>query len=375
MNGLSRHAVGLIGGGQVARAHIIGFGNIPLFYGPSQTAEVEVVAEASKELASAASSRLGVPRWTSDWRDVTGDPRIDIVDVLTPTYLHKEPAIEALEKGKAVICEKPLAATEADAREMYDVSRRKNATTLVGFNYRRVPAVTLAKEMITTGRVGKVQHVRSHFMEDWGGPDFPLTWRFQSDKAGAGALTDLGSHALDMVRYLVGEPTEVCGLTANFVPDRAPPGGGERLPSDVDDLTVAMLRLQGGAVAEVSASWVSLGRKVQLDFEVQGTEGTLYFTMERPNELNFYSARDAKNEQGFKQVYFGPSHKYGSSLLFSSATMGTGYVDSMTNQMRDFLEALEKKTEVAPSFYDGWRVSHIISAILESSRKKSWVVL
>lgn len=359
----------------MARAHIVGFGNIPLFYGPLQTVEVKTVAEVTDALASDAATRLGVPHWTSDWKQVVSDPAIEIIDVLTPTYLHKEPAIAAIEKGKAVICEKPLAATEADAREMYEVAKSRKATTLVGFNYRRVPAVTLAKEMIASGRIGRIQHVRSHFMEDWGGPNFPLTWRFQAEKAGAGALTDLGSHALDMVRYLVGEPTEVCGVAANFVPERVPPGGSKPLRSDVDDLTVAILRLDGGAVAEVSASWVSLGRKVQLDFEVQGTEGTLYFSMERPNELNFYSAGDPKTEQGFRQVYFGPSHKYGSSLLFSSATMGTGYVDSMTNQMRDFIDALEKGTECAPSFYDGWRVSRIISAILESSRNKSWVAL
>ncbi len=357
----------------MARAHVIGFGNIPLFYGPERTADVVMVAEATDDLASTSAKRFGIPRWTSDWHALVGDPRVEIVDVLTPTYLHKEPAIEAMEKGKAVICEKPLAAKESDAREMYEVARRTGARTLVGFNYRRVPAVTLAKRMIEDGKVGKVQHVRSHFMEDWGGPGFPLTWRFRSSQAGAGALADLGSHSLDMVRYLAGEPTEVCGIAANFVPTRSLPGQSERLPSDVDDVSVVMLRVAGGAVAEVSASWVSPGRKVQLDFEVQGSEGTLYFTMERPNELNYYSARDPKGEQGFRQVYFGPAHQYGSSLIFGTPTMGTGYVDSMVNQMNDFLGCVEAGQECSPSFADGWRVSRLISAILESSSKKSWV--
>jgi levoglucosan dehydrogenase len=370
---VAKHSVGLIGGGQVARSHMIGFGNVPLFYGPQTTADVRVIAEASEGLASSAAARLGVPRWTSDWHQVTQDPEIEIVDVMTPTYLHKQPAIEAMEGGKDVICEKPLAALEQDAHEMYDVSRRTNARTVVGFNYRRVPAVTLAKQMIEDGKLGKVYHVRSHFMEDWGGPEFPLTWRFHSEQAGAGALADLGSHALDMVRYLVGEPTEVCGSATNFIPERTPPGGKMKLPSDVDDVVVALLKLEGGALAEVSASWISTGRKVQLDFEVQGSEGTVYFTMERPNELNYYSARDAKQEQGFKQIYFGPSHKYGGTLLFSSPTMGAGYVDSVTNQMHDFLEAVERDEECSPSFYDGWRVSRLIAAILESTRKKAWV--
>jgi predicted dehydrogenase len=357
----------------VARAHVIGFGNIPLFYGPGRSAEVVMVAEANDELASSSAKRFGIPRWTSDWRKLVADPEVEVVDVLTPTYLHKEPAIEAMEKGKSVICEKPLAARESDAREMYEVARRTKAKTLVGFNYRRVPAVTLAKKMIEDGKLGKVQHVRSHFMEDWGGPGFPLTWRFNPSQAGAGALADLGSHSLDMVRYLVGEPTEVCGLTANFVPTRSAPGQTERLPSEVDDVSVVMLRIAGGAVAEVSASWVSMGRKVQLDFEVQGSEGTLYFTMERPNELNYYSARDAVGERGFKQIYFGPNHKYGSSLIFGTPTMGTGYVDSVVNQMNDFLECVELGTECSPSFADGWKVSRLISAILDSSSKKSWV--
>ena len=372
---MARHSVGLIGGGQVAKAHIVGFGNIPLFYGASILAEPVVVAEATDDLASTAAKRLGIPRWTSDWHKVTSDPEVEVVDVLTPTNLHKDVAIEAIEKGKAVICEKPLASNEADAREMYEAARRRNAPTLVGFNYRRVPAVALAKQMVEEGRIGKVHHARSHFMEDWAGPNFPLTWRFNSAQAGAGALADLGSHALDMVRYLVGDPNEVCGLATNFVPTRTPPGGTDKLPSDVDDVTIVLMKLNGGAVAEVSASWVSMGRKVQLDFEVQGSEGTLYFTMERPNELNFYSARDAKGEQGFKQIYFGPSHKYGSSLIFGTPTMGTGYVDSLTNQMRDFLDDMEQGRASSPSFYDGWQVNRMISAILESSKDKRWVTL
>lgn len=371
---MATHSVGLIGGGQVARAHIVGFGNIPLFYGPSQMAEPVIVAEATDELASTAAKRLGLPKWTSDWHSVVADPSIEIVDVLTPTYLHKDVAIEAMENGKAVICEKPLAANETDAREMLEASKRTGVPTLVGFNYRRVPAVTLARQILRDGKLGRIHHIRSHFMEDWGGPGFPLTWRFSAEKAGAGALADLGSHAIDMVRFLVAEPTDVCGLTKNFVPlRRTSAGAGDSQPSDVDDVAVAMMELEGGAIAEVSSSWVSMGRKVQLDFEVQGSEGSLYFTMERPNELNVYSTRDPKGEQGFKQVYFGPSHRYGESLIFGTPTMGTGYVDSLTNQMRDFIVDLENHRTPEPSFYDGWRVNRIISGIVRSSKEKTWV--
>ena len=370
---MGKYTVGFVGGGQVARSHSIGFGNVPLFFGSADTVELKVIAEATDALAKTAAERLGFPRWTSDWRKVTGDPAVDIVDVLTPTYLHKDPVIDALEHGKSVICEKPLAATEQDAREMYEVSKRSKGRTLVGFNYRRVPAVTLAKQMIEKGELGRIYHVSSHFMEDWGGPQFPLSWRFHPEQAGAGALADLGSHAIDMVRYLVGEPREVSGMIANYIPERTAPGGTGKEPSEVDDVMMALMRLEGGAVAEVGASWVATGRKVQLDFEVQGSEGTVAFTMERPNELNFYSSRDPKEARGFKTIYFGPSHQYGGTLLFSSPTMGTGYVDSVVNQMHDFLVAIDSGQEYSPSFYDGWKVNQLIGAILESSRKKAWV--
>ena len=370
---MATFSVGFVGAGQVARSHSIGFGNVPLFYGPSDTVELKVLAEATDELARSAAARLGFPKWTSDWRSVTADPSLHIVDIMTPTYLHKEPAIDAMEHGKDVICEKPLASNEKDAREMYDVAKRTRSRTLVGFNYRRTPAVTLAKELISKGELGRVNHVTSHFMEDWGGPEFPLSWRFRPEKAGAGALADLGSHAIDMVRYLVGEPTEVCGIASNFVPERTVPGTQKKEPSEVDDVTVALMKLEGGAVVEMGASWVATGRKVQLGFEVQGSEGTLSFDMERPNELSFYSSRDAKGRTGFKTIYFGPAHRYGETLLFNSATMGTGYVDSVTNQMHDYLVSLSSGEEYSPSFHDGWKVNQLIGAILESSRRKTWV--
>jgi predicted dehydrogenase len=372
---LRRYTVGFVGGGQVARAHRIAFGNMPLFYGPNEAVDLEIVAEASEVLARAAAKRLGFSRWTDDWRRIVRDSKVDLIDVMTPTYLHKEPAIEALERGKSVICEKPLATTEKDAREMYEAAKKTKGRTLVGFNYRRVPAVALAKQKISKGHVGRIHRIRSQFMEDWGGPQFPLTWRFEAEKAGAGALGDLGSHAIDLVRYLAGEPREVCGVASNFIRYRAALGDSKdrKVRSHVDDVASAVMKLEGGAIAEVGASWIAPGRKVQLEFEVNGSEGTLYFTMERPNELKYYSSADAKESQGFKTIYFGPDHPYGGTLIFGTAAMGTGYVDSITFQMHDFLASIEHDKEYAPSFYDGWKASQLIGAIQESSKKGKWV--
>jgi predicted dehydrogenase len=204
--------VGLIGGGAVARAHVSGFTNVPDFFATDSGFEKRIIAEATPELARRAAKRWGFRRCTADWKEVTRSDEVDLIDVVTPTYLHVEPSIDALEHGKSVLCEKPLATTSHDARRMLDAAKRAGATTMVGFNYRRVPAVTLARQMIKDGRLGRIYHIRSQFFEDWGGPDCPHTWRFRSETAGAGALADLGSHALDMIRYLVGEPTEVCAL-------------------------------------------------------------------------------------------------------------------------------------------------------------------
>jgi levoglucosan dehydrogenase len=367
-----RHSVGFIGGGQAARAHSIGFGNVPLFFGPSESVEMKIIAEASDDLARSAAGRLGFSKWTGDWRQVTADPELDIVDVLTPTYLHKAPVIDALEHGKSVICEKPLATNEKDAREMMEVAEKSGAHTLVGFNYRRVPAVMLAKQIISKGELGEILHVRSQFMEDWGNWSL-LTWRFRPEQAGAGVLADLGSHAIDIVRFLAGEPTEVCGTTANLVRERNVPDGRGKGLSVVDDVSMALMKLEGGAVAQVAASWVATGRKVQLEFEVSGSEGTLQFTMERPNELNFYSSRDPEDRRGFKTIYFGPAHTYGETLIFGAPAMGTGYVDSLTNQIHDFLDALDGGREYSPSFRDGWKANQLIEAVIESERTRAWV--
>ena len=364
--------VGLIGGGAVARAHVSGFINVPDFFATDTGFERRIIAEATPELARKAAKRWGFRQGTAHWKEVTRSDDVDLIDVVTPTYLHVEPSIDALEHGKSVLCEKPLATTSHDARRMLDVARRAGVTTMVGFNYRRVPAVTLAKQMIKEGKLGRVYQIRSQFFEDWGGPDCPHTWRFKSETAGAGALADLGSHALDMVRYLVGEPTEVCALQGRFIDERKPVGKNRKARSNVDDTSVALLRIEGGILGEVAASWLATGRKVALDFEVHGSEGSLSFTMERPNELNHYSFRDPQDARGFKRIYFGPHHPYGSTLIFGSPTLGTGYVDSLVNQMHDLMVAIREETQIEPSFYDGWKVNVAIDAILESSRKGRW---
>ncbi len=363
----------MIGGGQVALAHIRGLANVPTFFPTKSSFRLGIIADVDEALARSRADRFGFGRWTSDWRDVTKDKSVEFVDVLTPTHLHKEPTLDAIDHGKHILTEKPLATNADDSREMYEAAKRKGVINMVGFNYRRVPAVTLARKMIKGGSVGKVSSVHVKFLEDWGGPRFPLTWRMRKETAGAGALADLGSHALDLIRFLGGEAKEVAGLTNNIIGKRKVPGRRTRGQSNVDDVTFAMLKLENGATAEMATSWIATGRKVGLDFQVFGEEGSLSFSMERPNELRYYSANDPVSEQGYRTIFFNPSHQYGSSLLFGSAAVGTGYLDSITNQMYDLLTAIEGDHKIEPSFYDGWQVNRLIDGIVQSSTTSKWV--
>ena len=358
----------------MARAHAIGYRNVPMFFGEGPGFELYKLAEANDSLASTAAEKLSFARWAYDWREVTRDNEVTLVDVSTPTFLHKDPAIDALEHGKSVLCEKPLASNVEDAREMYEVARKKGGITMVGFNYRRVPLVTFSRELIRSGKIGKVYQIAVHFLQDWATPNFPLTWRFDSKSAGAGALAYLGSHAIDLVRFLVSEPAEVCAQMIALIENRPIPNKKEATgKSDVDDSTFALFRLEGGASAQITASWVATGRKMGLGFEVNGSEGSICFDMERPNELRYYSSSDSETEQGFKTIYAGPRHPYGKGFVFGVPSIGMGYLDSLTNQMHDLMVAVSNGEKLEPSFYDGWRVNQIIDAIKKSASSERWV--
>jgi predicted dehydrogenase len=246
---------------------------------------------------------------------------------------------------------------------------------MVGFNYRRIPSVSLAKKMIEAGKLGTIYQMQCNFFEDWGAPPYPLTWRFKAQTAGAGALADLGSHAIDLTRYLIGEPSRVCALRETFIKQRTDPSSSRRGKVDVDDTTLCLLRYSGGAIATIGASWIAQGRKVALDFQINGSKGTLCFSLERPNELLYYSSEDSANEQGFKTLYAGPSHPYGAALIFPIADYGMGYADSMVNEVYDLVNAIREGEPIAPTFFDGWKTSQVIDAVLKSSEKDGWVTM
>ena len=366
--------IGMVGGGAIARAHIIAYESVPLLHSLNIKPVFSIVADATEELALQAASRLGFTTPSSDWKSLASSPEVDLVDIVAPTYLHADVAVEAAEHRKHVLCEKPIAASASDAKRMYEAAKRSGAVNAMGFNYRRLPAVLMAKKLITDGSLGKVTQFRTSFLEDWAAnPEMPFTWRYDSRRAGGGTLADLGSHILDISRFLIGDVQAVCSTQATFIKERKIAYSTDSAAVDVDDYTCALLKFANGVLGRLETSWASFGRKVFLDFEVNGTEGSVYFNFERPNELGFYSSSDPKDRQGYRAIMMGPPHPYGSAFTFPATGSGAGFQDSLNNEIFEVLQGIISSTMVKPDFYDGWKVAQIIEAIQKSNTEQRWV--
>ncbi|MGH3995738.1 MAG: Gfo/Idh/MocA family protein, partial [Pseudonocardiaceae bacterium] len=311
---------------------------------------------------------------------------IDIVDICTPNMYHAPLAIAALEAGKHVICEKPLARTAEEARAMYEAARGADVVHMVAFSYRRTPAVALAKRLIDEGAIGAVRNFRGTYLQDWSAdPSSPLSWRFRRDVAGSGALGDIGSHVLDIARLLVGELAAANALAQTYIPERPVQtgaadqlaaaekvAGGPSAAVDVDDEVMTLLRFADGAVGSLEASRNAYGRNNFLAFEVHGTEGSLLFNYERRDELQVFFASDASDRRGFRTVYTGPAHPYGEAL-WPIPALGIGYGETKIIECHDLLKAIVDQTAASPDFGDGYQVALIEQAILESAADGGWV--
>lgn len=367
--------IGMVGGGAIAKAHVLAYESVPLLHSiESAKPEFSLIADATEDLALQAASKLGFENYVSDWKLLVSSPHVELVDIVAPTYLHADAAVEAAEHGKDILCEKPIAASSSDAKRMYEAANRAGVVNAMGFNYRRLPAVLLAKKLIEDGALGKITQFRTSFLEDWGAnPDMPFTWRYDFKRAGGGALADLGSHIIDISRFLIGEIGSVCGIQSTFINDRKIPFTLTEIAAvDVDDYTCALIRFANGVPGRLETSWASLGRKVYLDFEVNGSEGSVYFNFEKPNELSYYSSSDPKDLQGHRAILMGPVHPYGSSFSFPATGSGAGFQDSLNNEIFEVVNAVMSSSKLRPDFYDGFKVAQIIEAIQKSSASQKW---
>ena len=387
--------VGMVGYAFMGAAHSLAWRTVNRVFDLPVRARMAAVCGRDRAKVAAAATRLGWEGYTTDWRALIARDDIDVVDVCTPGDSHAEIAIEALVAGKHVLCEKPLANSVEEARAMVAAAERARASgvrSMCGFNYRRVPAVALMRRLVADGRLGAIRHVRATYLQDWiVDPQFPLVWRLQRDKAGSGALGDIGAHIIDLTQYVTGQRIAgVSALTETFVRERPLPAASSGLaaaastgdgagpatgPVTVDDAALFVARLDGGAVATYEATRFATGRKNGLRVEINGSRGSVAFDLERLNELEFFDGTVPGPEQGFTRILVTEAdHPYLSAWWPPGHIIG--YEHSFTHQMRDFLEAIALDRDPAPSFADALQVQYVLDAVARSAELgSSWTAV
>lgn len=367
--------IGLIGSKFMGRAHSNAWLSAPRFFDLPMTPSMRVVAARNEADLARFAPRWGWERATTDWRDLIVDPDIDLIDVTTPNHLHAEQSIAALEAGKHVACEKPLAGTLADARRMAEAAAGSSAQTFVWYSYRRVPALGLAHRLIAAGRIGRIYHVRAAYLQGWGGADTPLVWRFDADQAGSGALGDLGAHIVDLARFLTGEEiVEVSGaIEERFIQERALPSDPrQRVASTVDDAVLFLARFGGGAVASFEATRLATGVKNSNRIEIHGELGAIAFDFARMNELRFWEASTPAAEAGWTTIQ--TTHEdHPWCAAYWPDGHGLGYEHTFVNQAADIVRALggEAPEVPMPDFADAYLTQRVLEAVVTSARRKA----
>lgn len=367
--------VGLIGHGFMGRAHSLAWRNITLFTDSPLTPVLKAVAGRSEDALRGFAAKFGFERYYTDYRLMIKDPGIDIIDNVTPNYMHAEPTIEAMEAGKHVIVEKPMAMNSREAYEMVKVAERTGVINMVAHNYRFVPAIVLARQLIGSGSLGRIYHFRALYLQQsLANPEAPMTWRLRREYAGYGTIADLGSHVIDLARYLIGEVVSVNGTLYTFNRFRVNQATGVREEVNVDEGFTAMLRFENGAVGLIEASKLATGHYNSLIIEVNGSEGSIRFDLERINELEVHLAKDGELS-GFRRILVTQrTHPY--LRFWWPPGHVLGWEHTFTHEIYHFLTRLAEGKDVAPeaaNFRDGLRVMRIIEAIAESSEKGTWV--
>ena len=367
-----RLGLGLIGSGFMGRAHAFGFLNAARVFKLPVEVDLAVLADVTGDRAAEAAGALGFHRSTGDWRDLVSDPAVHIVDITTPNVLHREMAMAAIAAGKHVYCEKPLAPTAAEARQMTEAAEAAGVQTAVGFNYLKNPMMRLARDIVESGEIGEVRAFNGIHAEDYmTDPEGPWTWRVDP-AGGGGALADLGSHIIATARYLVGPIREVLGDAVTAITSRPiATGSEERRAVAVDDVARAFLRFEKGATGAIEANWIATGRKMRHDFEISGSTGAIAFSQERFNELDLYLTGDPAGRRGFRTIFAGPEHEpYGAFCVAPGHQLG--FNDLKTIEVRDFLLAIAGRQAGHADFREGLEVQRTVEAIYRSSARGRW---
>jgi predicted dehydrogenase len=371
--------VGLIGYNFMGKAHSQAWRNAPLYFDPAARPVLQVVCGRSEDRLRKFANRWGWQDIETDWRRVVERDDVDVIDVSTPTALHHDIVVAAAETGKHIFCEKPFALSSTEAEAMLRAAEKAGVTHYLNHNYRRCPAVRLAKKLIDEGKIGRIFHWRGAYLQSWiVDPEFPLTWQLQAESAGAGPQFDLNSHSVDLARYLVGEIRQVTAMTAEFVAQRPLPSatasafqggakGSVTGPVTVEDAATMIVQFENGAIGSFEASRFATGRKNFNTFEIYGSEGAIGFNLERMNELQYFNSSDSECEQGFRTILATePGHDYISSWWPPGHIIG--YEHEFTHAVVDFVDAVVHRRAIEPNFRDGVACMKVLEAGLVSAK-------
>jgi predicted dehydrogenase len=378
--------VALIGHAFMGRAHAQAWRTAPHFFPLPLQPELAVVVGRDEDRARAAAANFGAEEWSINWRDVIARDDIDLIDICTPGDQHAEIAIAALRAGKHVLCEKPLARSVPEAREMADaaaIAAESGIVAMCGFSYRRTPALALAKRFIDEGRLGQIRHVRAQYLQDWlSSSEAPLTWRLDKERAGSGALGDIGAHSIDTAQWLTGQSIDaVSAMLRTFVTERPvlaqqsglgghAEEGAERGPVTVDDAAAFTASFSGGALGVFESTRMAPGRRNANRIEINGEHGSVAFDFERMNELEFYDGTDTDDAQGFRRIQVTePSHPY--TGAWWPTGHGLGYEHVFTHQVVDLVTAIAEGVQPSPSCAEALQVQQVLDAIERSAADES----
>lgn len=377
--------VGLIGYQFMGKAHSNAYRQVGRFFDLPAEIHMHTICGRNEAAVAKAAKNYGWSNYETDWRKVIANPEIDIIDISTPGNTHAEIAIEAAKTGKAVWCEKPIGNTLQEAKDMLAAVMEHTVPHAVFHNYRKAPAVALAKKMLEEGKLGTIYHFRAVYLQDWiADPNFPLVWRLQKEIAGSGTHGDINAHIIDLARHLVGEFDEVCGLLHTFIKKRPIAGAiNDKLGAEatdqmgdvtVDDAAMFLAKFKNGALGTFEASRFAVGRKNKNSFEINGSKGSIVFDLERMNELEYYNNEDPEEFHGFRRIQATDAvHPYAGQ--FWPVGHIIGYEHTFINLVADALNAMAENKPISPNFVDGYENQRVLDAVEISSESKTWVKL
>ena len=377
--------VAIIGYKFMGKAHSNAWKNVPNFFDVPFKPILKVACGRNEEAVQDFSNRWGWNEVETDWKKIIERDDIDIVDISAPPALHYEIAVAAAKAGKHIFCEKPISLTANEALKMYEAADKADVVHYLNHNYRRCPAVMLAKQMIDDGKLGTIYHWRGCYLQSWlMDPNFPLTWHLQKDIAGSGASGGINSHSVDLARFLVGEIKSVSAMAKTFVKERPIPegadagtfaageSGGKKGKVTVEDAISMVVEFENGALGSFEATTFAIGRQNYNYFEIYGSKGAVIFNLERMNELEYYSSEDGEGEKGFRTILAtDPSHPYIANWWPPAHNIG--YEHEFHHAVVDFLKAIDSGKSIAPNFYDGYLGMKVLEAGLESARTKKQI--